>query len=118
MPADWGEALGSEFRGRVEYRRRFGCPTGIGEGQRVWLVCDGADAWAALSLNGQPLGDVEGPATPSEFDVTVRLQERNEIAATVECPRRTADGQYVERGERASLPGGLIGETRLEIRDD
>ncbi|MEX2188410.1 MAG: hypothetical protein WD875_16500 [Pirellulales bacterium] len=117
MPADWSELLGREFRGRVEYRRRFGRPTGIDSGRRVWLVCDGADAWAALTLNGQRLGDVDGPAARAEFDITERLQERNEITATVECPRRTDDGQGVDRGNRTSLPGGLIGETRLEIRD-
>jgi beta-galactosidase/beta-glucuronidase len=116
MPGDWGASLGVAFRGRVEFRRRFGRPTGIDGGERVWLVCDGADAWAKLTLNGEPLGHVAGPAEAAEFDVTGLLRERNELAAVVECPRRAADGACLDRGPRADLPGGLIGEVRLEIR--
>ncbi len=118
MPADWGESLGCAFRGRVAYRRRFGQPTGVESAERVWLVCDGAEAWATLTVNGERLGDVNGPASRSEFDVTALLRERNELTATVECPRRTADGRFADRGERSALPGGLVGEVRLEIRGD
>ena len=102
MPADWGATLGQDFRGRVEFRRRFGCPTGVTAAERVWLVCDGAEDTATFSLNGEMLGHVEGIASPVEFDVTERLRERNELLAVVECS--------------GTQPGGLTGEVRLEIR--
>jgi beta-galactosidase/beta-glucuronidase len=101
MPATWAESLGPEFRGRVEYRRRFGRPTGITPNESVWLVCDGAEASAAFSLNGDLLGSTAGPDSPAEFDVTTRLTERNELVAVVECTH---------------CAGGLTGEVRLEIR--
>lgn len=115
MPCDWAESLGAGFRGRVAFRRRFGRPTGIDDGQRVWLVCEGANARATLVLNGEPLGEVSGPSAPSEFDVTARLHERNELTATVEFPHPTGGLANCDEGA-ATLVGGLTGEVRLEIR--
>jgi beta-galactosidase/beta-glucuronidase len=101
MPTDWSESLGDAFRGRVAYRRRFGKPTNLASDERVWLVCDGAAARAALELNRQSLGDVSGPKMPTEFDVTDLLGDRNELVAVVESLKEV---------------GGLTGEVRLEIR--
>lgn len=102
MPADWAATLGHDFRGRVEYRRRFGCPTGITAAERVWLVCDGAESTATFLLNGEMLRSTVGNGSPAEIDVTERLRERNELLAVVECS--------------GTQPGGLTGEVRLEIR--
>ena len=38
MPADWADAFGADFFGRVRYHRVFQKPTGLETGQRVWLV--------------------------------------------------------------------------------
>jgi beta-galactosidase/beta-glucuronidase len=101
MPTNWGATLGPDFRGRVEYRRRFGCPTGITPAERVWLVCDSAEATVTFSLNGETLGSTQETDSSAEFDVSDRLRERNELLAVVES---------------SSTPGGLTGEVRLEIR--
>ncbi len=44
VPGDWAAALGPDYRGRVRYTRRFGCPTGLASRERVWLVIEGVDA--------------------------------------------------------------------------
>jgi hypothetical protein len=115
MPADWGQTLGNDFRGRVRYVRRFGRPTNLAADQRVWLVCDGADLRGTASLNGRPLGDVDGYRVPSRFEVTTRLEERNELAIVVELPPLDYSAEQAARPDRAGLPGGVIGEVRLEI---
>jgi beta-galactosidase/beta-glucuronidase len=102
MPTTWAESLGSEFRGRVAYRRRFGKPTNLPAAERVWLVCDGATSHALLKLNGESLGSIDGPRSPAAFDITTILAERNELLAVVESTEEI---------------GGLTGEVRLEIRE-
>ncbi len=115
MPADWGESLGADFRGRVLYTRTFNRPTGLDEGQRVDLVVEQVDAFGVVSLNGQPLGEVGLSDTAPRFDITALLQPHNELRIEVELPRLTADSAPLVRPGRENLPGGLIGEVRLEI---
>jgi hypothetical protein len=109
MPTDWGASLGGGFLGRVRYVRRFNQPSGIKPAVQVWLVFDGADARADVTLNDRPLGRVEG-ASRAEFDVTSLLRQHNVVTAVVE------KGPADDRGDRVHLPGGLIGEVRLEFR--
>jgi hypothetical protein len=115
MPCDWGQTLGTDFRGRVRYRRRFGLPTNLETGQRVWLVCDGADLRGAAALNGRVLGPIEGYRAPTRFDVTGDLQPRSELIVDVELPPLGYQSELNLRPDRAGLAGGLIGEVRLEI---
>jgi len=114
MPADWGATLGPDFRGRVRYVRRFGYPTGLEPHDRVWLVIDGADAMAAVRLNERLLGVVSGLHAPARFDVTSALKDRNRLVADVELPILSEVAEQA-RQARAGLPGGLVGEVRLEI---
>ncbi|MBI2827159.1 MAG: hypothetical protein HYX69_21010 [Planctomycetia bacterium] len=86
LPADWGETLGADFRGRVRYRRHFNRPTGLEPHERVWLVADGVDAAGSFSLNGQPLGLIDGYAVPATSDVTDRLQPSNVVEVDVVLP--------------------------------
>jgi hypothetical protein len=116
MPTDWAATLGEAFRGRVEFRRRFGRPTGLTSAEEIWLVCDGVESWATLSLNGEPLGAVEGIGSSTEFEVTTRLGDRNELVVVVECPRIKPEGTFGECGSQSDRSGGLTGEVRLEIR--
>jgi beta-galactosidase/beta-glucuronidase len=118
MPADWGQSLGADFRGCVRYRRPFHGPTGLTPDLylKVWLVLEGADARATVTLNGQPLGIVPGPDCQTEFDVTTMLQEQNELIVVVECPACDGDRPLPRTPDRQQRPGGLIGEVRLEIR--
>lgn len=115
-PADWGNLLGVDFRGRVRYMRGFGLPTGIEPDQRIELVVERVDAFGQASLNGRSLGTVG--ADPTRFDVTALLASRNELVIDVELPRLTADSAPLFRPGREGLPGGLIGEVRLEILDN
>ena len=116
MPADWGSALGADFRGCVRYRRRFNRPSGLEPHERVWLVLEGADGWGEVSLGGKPLGRLGGYSLAAGFDVTPLVEDRNELAVDVTLPHRDAAGEQPLRSGRAHLPGGLVGEVRLEIR--
>jgi len=120
LPADWGATLGQEFRGRVRYTRRFGLPTNLEPDEEVWLLIDGVDYFGVVSLNGQRLGEIVGYRSPREFDVRRLLAERNVLTLEVELPLVEAGaGRAVkfDRPGREKLPGGPIGEVRLEIRE-
>ncbi len=112
VPDDWHEALGVEFRGRVRYTRRFNCPTNLGARDRVWLVCEGADHRASVAMNEQALFEMVGAEHPAGHDVTEMLQPRNTVTIDVSLdPEDTA-----RPPDRQGKAGGLIGEVRLEIR--
>ena len=115
MPGDWGAALGPDFRGRVRFARAFGRPTRLEPGEQVWLVVGGVDLSGTAELNGRPLGPVAGVREPTRFEVTDRLAERNELVIEVELPPLAHADEQRLRPERATLPGGVIGEVRLEI---
>lgn len=112
MPSDWSPIAGPDFRGRVLFTRRFGCPTGIVDDDRVELVVEAVDQRASIELNGQLLGETRWGADPWRLEITDRLRPANELRITVELP---ADPQ--DRGERTGKPGGVIGEVRLEIHE-
>jgi hypothetical protein len=115
LPADWGPAVGPDFRGRVRFRRRFGRPAELDPHERAWLVCEGVDARGTLTCNGRQLGPVRGYALPAAFDISELLAPRNELWLDVELPSAIGNSQIVRPG-REGLPGGPIGEVRLEIR--
>jgi beta-galactosidase/beta-glucuronidase len=115
MPDDWGQTLGTDFRGRVRYVRRFGRPTNLDSAQQVWLVCDGVDLLGRCTLNGRTLGAIEGYRQAARFDITSELAERNELTIDVELPPLNYQAEQGLRPDRAGLPGGIIGEVRLEI---
>src|SRR5438105_11522847 len=86
MPCRWGEAGLADFAGRVRFRRRFGMPRHLDAHEAVWLTFTGVDAAANVNLNGRFLGRQEQAKQPFEFDITVLLQERNELVVDVEAP--------------------------------
>src|SRR5262249_51208295 len=110
----WGDILGADFRGRARYSRHFNRPTGLDPHEHVWCVIDGVDPTGSATLNGQPLGEVPGYALPAEFEITSLLQERNELTLDIETP--AANSPQTPRPGRDALPGGPIGEVRLEVR--
>jgi len=112
LPADWGATLGADFRGRVAYRRRFGCPTGLGHADRVDLVLARVDAYGWATLNGQDLGEIPAGGHAWRCEITSRLRTRNELLVEVELP---AGKPAPERPGRTGGPGGMVGEVRLEI---
>ncbi len=117
MPADWGDSLGPDFRGRVRYQRRFGSPTGLSSGDRVELVVEAVDARGRVSVNGTSLGEIYFADPPARFDITARLLPSNLLIVEVELPRLSSESPPLPRPGRDGLPGGLIGEVRLEIFD-
>lgn len=116
VPAEWGEQLGRDFRGRVRYRRSFNPPSTLDPHERLWLVTEGVDAFGRLSLNGRVLGTVDGYALPASFDITDVIAARNQIDLDVDLPDELTTGNVPLRPGREDLPGGPIGEVRLEIR--
>ena len=101
--------MGSSFRGRVEYRRRFGLPTHLDPNQAVWLVFESVDFEASITLNEIELGTLRLGDSPFRAEIRQRLLHSNYLNVIVELPSE------VDRGERNSMAGGLIGSVRLEI---
>ena len=116
LPADWGATLGSDFRGRVRYRRRFGRPPQLDSHEQIWLVVEGVDASGSASLNDRPLGPIVGYAVSSEWDVTHLLEPRNQLELLVDLPDFDPQCARELRPGRESLSGGPVREVRLEIR--
>ena len=109
IPSDWEAWLGTSFRGRVEYQRRFGLPTQLELGQTVWLVLEAVDYEASISLNEIELGSMRLGDNPFRVDIRNRLQHSNHLKVVIDLPAEA------ERGERNSAAGGLIGSVRLEV---
>lgn len=113
LPCRWSDAGLHGFRGVVRFRRRFGRPARLDPHERLWLVCEGADAVSYWHLNGHYLGSHVGPFTPFEFDITERIELRNDLSVEVAC-----HDQIDKPLLRGSLgpEGGLWGSVALEVR--
>lgn len=68
--------------GRVRHARRFGRPRSRDASETVWLVCESVSDAAVVSLNGTRIGEAEA-GWPFAFDVTGRLDVRNEVMIDV-----------------------------------
>jgi hypothetical protein len=116
MPADWSGLLGADFLGRVCYRRTFQKPTGLGSGERVWLVVEAARSEARILWKGDLVGFVNPGETAGRFDITDRLEDQNAVEVIVDHP--ALDCMRSTAGDPLQLPpGGLVGEVRLEIEE-
>lgn len=104
QPADWGDMLGTDFRGTVRYRRVFHQPTGLETGQGVWLVVTVVRSHAMVELDGESLGEVHGDE-PAEFPIGALLRPTCKLAIAV-----THDD--IDNPQ----PGGLVGEVHLAIQ--
>ena len=111
IPSDWGDWLGASFRGRVEFRRRFGLPTQLNPGQAVWLVLESVDFQASISLNEIEVGTMRLGDDAFRVEIGEQLQHSNHLRVVVDLPAE------VDRGERNPMAGGLIGSVRLEIAE-
>jgi hypothetical protein len=111
MPADWSASLGSDFLGRVRYHRVFQKPTGLDAGEHVFLVVEPPRSRGLVRLADCDVGEARVGHAPARFDITDRLQERNRLEIIVEHPA-SRDGVCDN-----ALPGGLVGEVRLEIEE-
>ncbi|MEX0611934.1 MAG: hypothetical protein WD738_12980 [Pirellulales bacterium] len=114
MPADWSESFGRDFLGRVRYRRTFQKPTGLETGERVWLVVEPPRSQGAVTLNDRPLGEVRSGDPPARFEITAQLDDHNRLEVVVDHPALDA-ASVANDDSITDLPGGLVGEVRLEI---
>lgn len=101
MPSDWSGSLGSEFRGRVGFDRRFGRPTGLTDQSQVMLVIESVRETGHVTLNGSQLGTLRFGESHFCCDVTELLGTRNKLTIEVEA--------------LGDVAGGVTGEVRLEI---
>lgn len=116
MPADWSTVFGGDFLGRVCYRRTFQKPTGLDEGQRVWLVIEPPRSQGSIKLGEALLGVIHLGDPAGRFDITDRLESHNLLEIVVDHP--ALDEMKSTVGDPADLqPGGLVGEVRLEIEE-
>lgn len=79
--------------GRVTHRRKFGRPRSLDPGERVWLICDAVPGPAAVSLNGEPLGEAAGPFSA---DITDLMRPRNDL--TIDAATGPLGGVRLEIG--------------------
>lgn len=108
MPANWADTLGGDFFGTVRYTRTFHQPTGLEQGQGVWLVVEGASSRASVTLNDTTLSAAcvfaAGDGEPLRWPIEHLLLPTNQLIIDVEhLPTDTGIG-------------GLTGEVRLEIQ--
>ena len=116
MPADWSETMGPGFLGVVRHRRTFQRPSNLGPGAKVWLVIEPPRSYGLVRLGGRPLGEVEFGGSPARFEITAHLADRNTLEIDVAHPALDDDWIPPDDGS-IHIPGGLIGEVRLEIEE-
>lgn len=85
--------------GRVTHRRKFGRPTNLGPGERVWLVLDAVPGPATVSLNDSPLGTAAGPFST---DITDLIRPRNEVVVDAAGPLGEVRLEIFGPGERGA----------------
>lgn len=109
----WQALLEPQAAGHLRLSRSFHAPTRLDPDERVWLVVDGADPHAEVAFNGQLLGTTPGYALAAAWDITQRLSPRNGVELRFHLPPE-ASGAL--RPGRYGLPGGILGQVRLEVR--
>ena len=70
-----------------EYHTTFNVQADVFERTQVWLVCDGLDTLASLTLNGKEFGETNNMFRQYRFDVKPLLKaEGNELTITFKSP--------------------------------
>jgi len=93
-----------------EYRHQFGLAPELLDLSQVWLVCDGLDTLATVSLNGQEVGRAENMFRQYRWDVKSFLKNgENELVVAFESPVCFAAELQTIRpmlGVSQAIPGG------------
>jgi beta-mannosidase len=94
-----------------EYRRNFTCPPEMLAEDKVFLVCDGLDTLATVTLNGHELGRADNMFRQYTWDVKslLRAQDANELVIAFASPvKYVAEKQAVRAlpGVSQAIPGG------------
>jgi hypothetical protein len=82
---------------------------------RIDLLIECVDAFGRVVFNGQPLGEIPLGSEGFRTEITSRLEPFNRLEIEVELPECDQASLRLPRGSRDGLPGGLVGEVRLEI---
>ena len=93
-----------------EYRYDFAAEADIFNQPHVWLVCDGLDTLAEVTLNGRSLGQTNNMFRQYRWDVKELLQaEGNELLIAFASPVQYVTEKQAERpmfGVSQAIPGG------------
>lgn len=93
-----------------EYRRTFIAETELLSQERVFLVCDGLDTLAEVSLNGELLGKTDNMFRQCRWDIKAFLGEgKNELVIHFRSPVEYITARQAERpmlGVQQAIPGG------------
>ncbi|MFN8433451.1 MAG: glycoside hydrolase family 2 protein [Anaerolineales bacterium] len=70
-----------------EYHTTFNVQADVFQRKQIWLVCDGLDTLASLTLNGKALGETNNMFRQYRFDIKPLLKaEGNELTITFQSP--------------------------------
>ncbi len=93
-----------------EYRHLFSADAALLEQDKVFLVADGLDTLATVSLNGQQLGETDNMFRRYEWEVKPLLKPgENELLIQFRSPVRFAAAEDAKRplkGVTQAIPGG------------
>jgi len=93
-----------------EYRRTFAVDADLLAEERIFLVCDGLDTLAQVTLNGQLVGKTDNMFRQYRWDVKPLLREgENELVILFRSPVQYITAKQAERpmhGVTQAIPGG------------
>jgi beta-mannosidase len=93
-----------------EYRHQFAVKPELLRQPRIWLVCDGLDTLATVSLNGHELGHAANMFRRYRWDVKPLLKaDENQLRIVFDSPVCFAAAQQATRpmpGVSQAIPGG------------
>jgi hypothetical protein len=111
MPAQRRSVVGDDYRGLLSCERKFGCPTCLDPHERVWLVIEMPVRAGRATLNGERIGLFQDSPETAEFEITARLQERNELVLGFDFNQPTSASAFSDSAGEL-----LFKDVRLEIR--
>lgn len=114
MPSSWSTDLGAEFLGRVQYKRFFNKPSNTDATTPIRLFFEQVIGHATVALNAAELGHVDWPSCSVGFDLTGKLQPRNELIVDMTALTRSEVAALQSAAEELP-PAGLVGEVQLQI---
>ncbi len=92
-----------------EYATHFDCPPELLSEERIFMVCDGLDTLATLSLNGQVLGHTDNMFRQYQWEVKSTLRTQgNSLVIHFESPVKYAREKQASRplvGVSQGIPG-------------
>ncbi|HNH25645.1 MAG TPA: glycoside hydrolase family 2 protein [Anaerolineales bacterium] len=93
-----------------EYHTTFNVQADVFQRKNIWLVCDGLDTLALLTLNGKALGETNNMFRQYRFDIKSLLKaEGNELTITFKSPVKFVTEKNAARpmnGVSQAIAGG------------